>query len=462
VGILKLGGIASGLDTEGIVSQLMSMERRPVTLLQQRQDSMTTEASAWRDLNTRLLNLQGRLSDLASLGASAWSAKRVSVSDQSVFTATADTTAQVGTYTVNVTSLAKATTLESQLSSVTDPTIALGQAGTMTVAGGPGNGKTIAVDVTDSLNGIAAKINGDSTLGFTASVLQVNSGDYRLVLSGKNGAANDFALADTVGTVANYLQLDAPAARVDTAANGTMTVNNIAFSFADNTVKTAIPGVTLSLLKTGVTTAAVSPNTQKAIDAVKGFVDQYNSVIDFIGQLTSYDTKNKKAGTLFGESMVTSIQYSLARQVQDAVGGLPSGSNSLAMVGITTEKFTPGSTVSGKLVFDQAKFTAALQSDPTSTSQLFTASGASQGVAVRAQQWLQMYTKSGGLVLSQASTIDQQVDGIKDRITYFNDVILPMKENRLRQQFQNLEKAMSMFQNQGAWLSQQLSSLQTQ
>lgn len=461
MGILKLGGIASGLDTEGLINQLMSIERRPVNLLQQRQDKMSTEASAWRDLNTRLLNLQSRLSDLAALSSSVWSAKRVSVADQSVFTATADTTAQPGTYAINVTSLAKATTWESTRNSIADPTAALGQTGTMTVSGGPGNGKTIAVAGTDSLNGIAAKINADSTLGFTASVLQVNLGDYRLVLAGRNGAANDFSLTDSAGAVAAYLQIDAGTGlKVDTAANGAMTVNNIAFSFADNTVTTAIPGVTLSLLKPGTTTAAVSSDTQKAVDAVKAFVDQYNSVIDFIGQLTSYDPKTKKAGPLFGESLVTSIQFSLSRQVQDTVAGLPVASNALAMVGITTEKFTPGNTVTGKLVFDSVKFTAALQNDPNTIRQLFNANGASQGVAVRAQQWLQSYTQSGGLVLGQASTIDREIVDVKGRMSYLNDVILPMKEQRLREQFSNLEKAMSMFQNQGAWLSQQLSSLQ--
>lgn len=460
MGVLKLGGLASGLDTEGIVKQLMTLERQPVTLLQKRKDALTTAAGAWRDLNSRLLNLQSRLSDLKSYGNAVWSAKKASVADQTILTASADTTAQPGTYTVNVTALAKATTWEAALA-VADPAAALGQAGTMTVTGGPGNAKTITVTAADSLNSIVSKINGDSTLGFTASVVQVGPGDNRLVLNGKNGAASDFSLSDTTGTVAAYLKVDAATGiKVNTAADGAATVNNIAVTFADNTVKNAIPGVTLNVLKIGTTTVSTAWDSQKALDAVKAFVDQYNSVIDYIGTQTSYDAKTKKAGTLFGESLVQSVQSVLSGKLGGVVGSLPPDKNALAMVGITTEKFAKGGDVSGKLTFDSAKFQKALTENPDAVMKLFTMDdGANKGVAVRTLDWLQNYTRTGGLVLNQVTTLDKQVDDIKERISYYDDVILPMKEERLRKQFNGLEKAMNMFQSQGQWLSQQLASL---
>lgn len=457
MGILKLGGIASGLDTESLIKQLLSLERRPVSLLEARRETLSTEMNSWRDLNTRLLNLQNRVTDLKKLTSTAWTAKKASASDPTVLAASAASTALTGTYSVNVTSLSKATTYQSSVTAA-DVSTALGLADTITVSGGPGDAKTVTLDGTESLSSLTTKLN-DANLGFTASVLQVSPGTYALVIKGKDGAANDFSLTDTGSGVATQMM----GTKVTTAANAQLTVNNIAIQSETNTVKDAIPGVTLTLQKEGTASVIIADDTQKAVDAVKGFIDQYNSVVDFIEQQTKYDSRTKKAGTLFGESMVQSISSSLSKRVLEKVPGLAGALNTLGQVGVTTSRFVPGSPVSGKLTFDQAEFTAALQDNPQAVMSLFTLDdGTNKGVAVRTEEWLKSYTKTGGIVLNQVNSRDSEVERLKSRIAYFDETLLPMKEQRLRNQFVSLEKAMSTFQNQGNWLSMQISSMMPQ
>ena len=468
MGILKLGGIASGMDTEGLITTLMNLERRPLQTLQTRQSKFTTEANAWRDLNTRMLTLKTRFDDLKGLADGLWTAKKATPSDTTVLTATAAPNAAAGSYTVNVTALAKATQWQSGVMSGgprDDANEDLGLSGTIRVASGPKAGETFAVSATDSLTDIAATINANKAdLGFSASVVQVNPGDYRLVIKGETGTTNDFALEnDGADTLADALGLTAVGGAVknSTAANGSLTVNGVTVTTASNSVTDAIGGTTLTLLKEGATTTVtVGNDTQKIVDAVRKFVDQYNAVVDFIATQTRYDTKTKDAGTLFGEDRVLSIRDSLSTKMMDPVAGVPDAHNSLVMVGVTTEAYQSGQKVSGKLVFNAEKFAKALEADPASVKKLLTGSdGTTKGIAIRATEWLDNYTRSGGILPGLTETLEKSAASIKERITNFETQILPMRENRLRAQFTALEKAMATYQNQGTWLSGQIKSL---
>ena len=471
MGILKIGGLASGLDTDNLIKTLMSLERRPLTAMQTKRDQGTTEASAWRDLNTRVLTLQKRIEELSLLTSSDYSARKSTSSDTTIAQIfESRSTAANGTYLVEVTTLAGATTWQSGLldsGAVDDPTKALNLSGKIMVSGGAKDGATLTIEATDTLNDIVTDINSKSAdLGFTASVSQVNPGDYRLILKGTNGAANDFKIVDeplSGSTVATDLKLtDLAATKLTTAANGTMKVNGSTITFAENTVKDAVGGVTLTVNKVGTTTVTVSKDSSKVIDAVKKVVDQYNSVIDFMDTLTSYDKETKKAGTLFGDARVNDLRDGIRKMLVDKVGEQPDAYNSLGILGITTAAFSAGGSngYSGKLNFDQDKFSKAMEVNPDALRAMFTVNtDKAQGVAVRARAYLDNYTRADGILTGRATAIQKGVDDIKAQIKRWEEQILPKREERLRAQFLGLEKAMSSLQNQGNWLSQQIKSL---
>ena len=106
---LQITGLASGLDTNSIISELMSLARQPVTALQNQQSGLQA-------LNTNLTSIQSALQGLAN-NAQALSSttlfnptQTVSSSDSSLVTATAASGvgAVVGGYQVAVSQMATA------------------------------------------------------------------------------------------------------------------------------------------------------------------------------------------------------------------------------------------------------------------------------------------------------------------------------------------------------------------
>ena len=62
--MLSAAGIGSGLDVNGIVSELMVLERRPLKILQSRQRVIEVEISAHGRLKSAISTLQEAAEDL--------------------------------------------------------------------------------------------------------------------------------------------------------------------------------------------------------------------------------------------------------------------------------------------------------------------------------------------------------------------------------------------------------------
>src|SRR5688572_860860 len=193
-----IGGLASGLDTDAIVSQLIALERGPQIRLRQKQTIEEARQTALRDVKTRLQNLSTKIAGLRDIAT--WAdVQSVSSSDPTKLDATRTAGAAAGAYTVSVTQLARA----AQKTQQTGATSASAD-GTLTFQ--VGTSSAISVDLTggDSLSTIATKINGSSDIPVYASEV-----GGKLVISAKStGAANtltiggtlagDFGFADTI------------------------------------------------------------------------------------------------------------------------------------------------------------------------------------------------------------------------------------------------------------------------
>src|SRR5690348_2076052 len=102
-------GIGSGLDVNGIVTQLMSVEKQPLTLLNQKEASFQSQLSAYGTLRGALATFQTAVNGLDSL--SAFQAVSANSSDTSVLSAAATKDAIAGVHDLNVTQLARAQSL---------------------------------------------------------------------------------------------------------------------------------------------------------------------------------------------------------------------------------------------------------------------------------------------------------------------------------------------------------------
>src|SRR3954452_16662567 len=104
---INFGGLASGLDTNSIVDQLMSIERQPQNRLKLKQGQIDARKSALSDIQSRLKTLQLAAQDLKS--PLLWiDTQSVDVNDPTKVAATRTGGAGTGGYQLTVTQLASA------------------------------------------------------------------------------------------------------------------------------------------------------------------------------------------------------------------------------------------------------------------------------------------------------------------------------------------------------------------
>jgi flagellar hook-associated protein 2 len=400
---LSSPGVGSGLDVGNIVSQLMSIERRPLDQLDRREVAYQAQLSAYGNLRSALSSFRSSVSALDSLDR--FTAPSLSVGDSSVLTASAAGRAQAGSYAIDVTQLAQAQSLVAAGQTSAGAAIGSGAATTLrfefgTISGGTlTNGiysgaaftqnasqpsTTVTIDSSNnSLEGIRNAINA-ANLGVAASIVKDGSAaPYRLVLqSATTGLARslrvtvtgDAALQSLLGyDPAGVQNLTQTAAAQDAA----LSVNGVAITSASNSVADAIEGVTLTLLKAGSTRLTVGRDSAAAKSAIEAFVKGYNELAGTLGQLAKFDTQSEQRGPLLGDATLRTIQAQLRGALSAALGGpTASGLRTLSQAGIAFQR-------DGTLALDNAKLSAALAGDGEDLAGLFTTLGRASDGLVR-------------------------------------------------------------------------------
>lgn len=383
-------GIGSGLDVNSIVSQLMAVERQPLTVLDKKEASYQAKLSAYGNLKSAVSSFQGTVSALNS--PSKYTALTATAGDSTILSAKAYSTASPSSHTVEVTQLAQANTLKTtfQATNVTD----LVGVGTLTFYAGtydsggntftpnPNSGaQTVTIDSAhNSLAGVRDAINA-ANINVSASI--VNDGtSNRLMLTAKNsGAANSMKITVSDPTTSGLAAKMAYDPTVVPPVNGViqtaeakdakLLVDGVSITSATNSVTSAIQGVTLTLTKTNLgspTTLTVARDPSGISSLVSDFVKGYNELAKTIKDLTSYDAKTKKGGVLLGDSAVRSIQSQMRAVLNTAVKDLNGSQTSLSSIGISFQK-------DGTLTLDSSKLSSAISSDPVNVAGLFTAMG---------------------------------------------------------------------------------------
>ncbi|MFD2679321.1 flagellar cap protein FliD N-terminal domain-containing protein [Bacillus seohaeanensis] len=106
---MRIGGLASGMDIDSIVSDLMKAERIPLDKLKQEKQILEWKRDDYREINTLLLDFRSELTEMKYTRN--FRARTTSSTDESKVTATASTAASQASYTINnVTQLASAAT----------------------------------------------------------------------------------------------------------------------------------------------------------------------------------------------------------------------------------------------------------------------------------------------------------------------------------------------------------------
>ncbi len=189
-GTFSIGGLASGLDTQKILDQLMAIERRPITLLEKRKSDYQDKLDVWKKVSSKLSSLMSAMSDLRA--AADFNVFSTNSEDEDALTLTASSTAKPGEHSIKILNLAQARKISSKsFSSKTDN---LSLSGDFIIGG-----KVISVSNTDSLTDLMDKIN-NADAGVQASILELGTNEYRLVIASKETGEDSFHILDASST----------------------------------------------------------------------------------------------------------------------------------------------------------------------------------------------------------------------------------------------------------------------
>jgi flagellar hook-associated protein 2 len=390
-------GIGSKLDVNTIVTQLMDIEKRPLTQLNNREISFQAKLSAFGSIRSALSQFQGAMSGLSI--TSRFEGSSAASSDATVVSASATPRAPAGSYSVEVSALAQNQRLVAAGQATTTASIGTGtltfdfgtisggsfdaQTGKYTGAafttGGSGVRTVTIAAGSGSLAGIRDSINA-AGIGVTASI--VNDGGtspFRLVLSSdRTGAANALKVTVNGDAALDSLLGQDPAAGqnlVQTAAarNADLTINGVAVTKPTNVVSDALEGVTLTLSKTNVGTPAtvtVARDNAKAVAGAETFVKAYNDLNKTLEDLSAFNADTRTGAVLNGDPAVRSLQNQLRSLFNQPLGGAGSALRTLSDAGIAFQR-------DGSLSLDATKMNKAMAANPGRIAGLFAPLGRS-------------------------------------------------------------------------------------
>lgn len=393
------------------------------------------------------------------------------------------------------------------------------------------NGETIQFNADDTMSTIMDKINSSDT-GVTVSYNETS--DSFTITANDSGASGQIDISDTQGNLAEILfgtQQKDPQGNITGYQRAGKTQSDlqagqdaiISVDFGDGMgpieisrssnvfdldgLKITASGTfgyiddgsgnlvldTANQVDNSVTFDA-KVDSDKVVDAVKQFVEDYNELIELVNkELTTkrdrdypplteeekeemsdeeielWEEKAKK-GMLFNDSDIRMLSNELRTVFSNT------DIKALEQAGIT---ISSDWSENGKISFDESKFRAALEEDPEAIQKLFTSeadnsdSTTFNGIITNMSAIYKKYASTTGatkgLLVERAgnssaplsltdNTLLSEMNNIDDIIEMLNDRLQSERE-RYNKQFTNLEVLISQMNSQSSWLSQQFGGM---
>ncbi len=442
-----LTGIASGVDTSGIVERLMELERGRRDRMDLSKARIQARQAALGTVQTKLLALRMATAGLRDVGT--WADKQtVESSDPSKVAVQRLSGAGPGGYTVNVTALARA---EQRSYAYAAPATA-----TQLDIGG------VQVDLAAgaSLDDAVAAVNRA-----TGSPVYATKSGERLVLSARTTGTDSAFTVSGPNLSDEVVRAGANAAySIDGGETRHSQTNQVDDAVAG--VRLTFKGVTASPASVTVSTAALDPEAVKA--KVQAFVDAYNDLLRTTRGLLderpvagAASVEDAKKGALYGDTGLTALLSRLRTSTADKVLGNPSAMDELRELGVSTGAATGGRTGEdakmGVLVLDGEALAEALE-DPQGVRRMLGGLSGVEGFSQRLENLTKSYVGANGTLTGRIKETDTALVDLQRQMTD-EDARLKAREDRLKAQFAAMESALAASQTQQLWLSGQLAKL---
>ena len=424
--IVNTLGAGSGIDVKALAQSLVDAEKTPkkerIDEKIAKTEAKITGYGAVKFALSELKNAFAKIND-----ASDFNSIKPSNTQPSAFGVTASSTAEAGSYSIEVVRTALAQRTASSNFAARSTPLNGGAAFKLNLTvGGVSKGDINVTTATPA--GMVSAING-AKLGVTAQLINTGSG-FNVVVTGETGAAQNFSLTSDDGTATgNNPKVPVTgvsfATSLQTATDASFKVNGLTVTRGSNTVNDVIEGVTLDLFAstTGAARLDLNRDTAGIKDNIKGLVTAYNDFEETLKILGDRASEVEDfGGALAGESLLQSVRNQVRALVTNTSTTPGTNIRAARDVGLSLDRF-------GKLNLDEAKLNTALQNNFTQVSTMFTAgtnnksifSPAPAGLAGEAINSLEKMLLSTGLIDTQTKSAAAQILKHKEELKVLDE-----------------------------------------
>ena len=306
---IRITGMNSGLDTETIISELVSAQSAKVNSLKKQQISLSYKQDVWKALNSKVYSMYTGSLDTLKYEYS-YTKKTTKTSDSTVASVTTGDAAMYGTQKLSVYSLASAGYMTGgKLSKTAESSTTLknlgatsGQKITVTTGSGSSAKTTdIAIDDSTTVEGFVTSLK---SAGISANFDSTNNRFY--LASSDTGTANEFSLGGDTDTLkALGLSTEGGANKIG-ASDAGIVLNGVSYTSSSNSI--SVNGLSIDVSKTTDKDEASAIDDQKnnggknavnittekdtsgVYDMIKKFITSYGSIINEMD--ADYNTEN--------------------------------------------------------------------------------------------------------------------------------------------------------------------------
>lgn len=375
--------------------------------LQREQSDLDTQSSALDTLDTALSDFQSAVDALNS-ETSGPVVNTASANNDSA-TITANSEAQMGTYTFYVSQLATAqqTTL-----SVGDNDIPA--SGTFTITMNDPDQTSMDIDLSEadvdadgyvSVSELCDSINhSEDNPGVTATLVNTDGSTTLMLTSDETGAENGFTINADMDSTAPFK------ADIDNRQNLSEAQDSEIYLGSDetgpvitsssNTYDDLIPGVSITFAQESTEdeplTFTIANDSGATQEKVQTFVDAYNTLVDTLDSLTSNGSDGSAPGPFAGDAGISSLE----KQIQDITHATYNGV-SIIDYGITLDS-------DGHLQIDSETFDAEMEENPDGLTSLFVGD---DSMTAQIDDVMDTYLNDNdGIIMQRQTNIDDQQD----------------------------------------------------
>ncbi|MBD7909625.1 flagellar hook-associated protein 2 [Sporosarcina gallistercoris] len=480
---MRIGGLASGIDTESIIKDLMKAQRIPLDKVTQKKQYFEWQLNDYRSANRDLKGFSDKVFDNVILSKN-FNQKNVAISAPDDISIKSKGNTEDFNGTIKVKELATNATMQSG-KIANHETFKVENESTITIETSTGK-KDVKLEVGDDIKAIVKKITEDT--GVRAFYDSVSG---KIGMSAKDSGEGNIQITHKSGTdIRESLGLIAPADNptVETSPtfvkgnNSVIEYNGMEIVRNFNTFELDGMEITLKAANNKDITFNATTDTDKVFDTVKGFVDDYNKLIEDLNKKIrepkyrnfqplsaeqKADMKEKEielweekamSGTLRNDPELSSLLTTMRTALSGSVD-LGNGEKiSLSSIGITTSK---NYLDHGKLVIDETKLKEAISKNPADVHKLFShedkANPESNGVARKLRDAVNAtqtsIQKSAGKIgdSNKAFSLGRTLDAMNKQIENFESR-MQMVESRYWKQFNAMENAIQRANAQSASL----------